>query len=173
MLSTVFIAGEQTFRIYNDGYFLIFYYFSGTVIKVFQENVINTERVSYIKALKAGRGVHPSDLVQQHDTIVIADLVIDSVVFIIMCWFVAVSADEKKGSSSIRFHNFSRKESIPEDEIILRERSYDYKHRYCGHCNTTTDIKEANFFGRSVQTTHTHYRLHTSDTLYLCYFTLI
>ncbi|KAI4891514.1 hypothetical protein NFI96_004368 [Prochilodus magdalenae] len=52
------------------------------------------------------------------------------------------SADEKKGNSSIRFHNF-----IPEDEIILRERSFDYKHRYCGHCNTTTDIKEANFFG--------------------------
>ncbi|TTR68478.1 WD and tetratricopeptide repeats protein 1 [Bagarius yarrelli] len=39
------------------------------------------------------------------------------------------SADEKKGSSSIRFHNFTRKESIPEDEIILRERSFDYKHR--------------------------------------------
>ncbi len=26
--------------------------------------------------------------------------------------------------------------------------SYDYYRRYCGHCNTTTDIKEANFFGR-------------------------
>lgn len=25
---------------------------------------------------------------------------------------------------------------------------YDYYRRYCGHCNTTTDIKEANFFGR-------------------------
>lgn len=59
-------------------------------------------------------------------------------------------ADDKKGNSSIRFHNFNRKESILEDEIVLRERSYDYKHRYCGHCNTTTDIKEANFFGRSV-----------------------
>lgn len=33
---------------------------------------------------------------------------------------------------------------------MLRERSFDYKHRYCGHCNTTTDIKEANFFGRWV-----------------------
>lgn len=32
--------------------------------------------------------------------------------------------------------------------MVLRERSYDYKFRYCGHCNTTTDIKEANFFGR-------------------------
>lgn len=23
----------------------------------------------------------------------------------------------------------------------------DYKDRFVGHCNTTTDIKEANFFG--------------------------
>ena len=43
----------------------------------------------------------------------------------------------------------SRKDSISEDEMVLRERSYDYQFRYCGHCNTTTDIKEANFFGRS------------------------
>lgn len=61
------------------------------------------------------------------------------------------ASDDKKGNSSIRFHNFSRKESIPEDEIVLRERSFDYKHRYCGHCNTTTDIKEANFFGSKGQ----------------------
>lgn len=57
-------------------------------------------------------------------------------------------AEDKKANSSVRFHSFSRKESIPEDELVLRERSFDYKHRYCGHCNTTTDIKEANFFGR-------------------------
>lgn len=61
-----------------------------------------------------------------------------------------VPAEDKKANSSIRFHSFSRKESIPEDELVLRERSFDYKHRYCGHCNTTTDIKEANFFGRWV-----------------------
>ncbi|KAJ8289316.1 hypothetical protein COCON_G00019750 [Conger conger] len=61
------------------------------------------------------------------------------------------SAEEKKSSSSLRFHSFSRKESIPEDEIVLRESSFDYKHRYCGHCNTTTDIKEANFFGSKGQ----------------------
>ncbi|MEQ2179611.1 hypothetical protein GOODEAATRI_026916, partial [Goodea atripinnis] len=59
-------------------------------------------------------------------------------------------SEDKKGNSSIRFQSFSRKESIAEDEVVLRERSFDYKHRYCGHCNTTTDIKEANFFGRSV-----------------------
>lgn len=61
------------------------------------------------------------------------------------------SAEDKKSNSSIRFHSFSRKESIPEDELVLRERSFDYKHRYCGHCNTTTDIKEANFFGSKGQ----------------------
>ncbi|KAJ8373236.1 hypothetical protein AAFF_G00267280 [Aldrovandia affinis] len=55
--------------------------------------------------------------------------------------------EEKKGQ--IRFHNLSR--SVPEDEVVLRERSFDYKHRYCGHCNTTTDIKEANFFGSKGQ----------------------
>ena len=30
----------------------------------------------------------------------------------------------------------------------LRSRATDFKLRFCGHCNTTTDIKEANFFGR-------------------------
>lgn len=38
--------------------------------------------------------------------------------------------------------------SISEQEKIWRTLAYDYEYRYCGHCNTTTDIKEANFFGR-------------------------
>uniref|UniRef100_A0A8C5GA78 WD and tetratricopeptide repeats protein 1 n=1 Tax=Gouania willdenowi TaxID=441366 RepID=A0A8C5GA78_GOUWI len=54
--------------------------------------------------------------------------------------------ESDKKSSSVRFQP-----SIPEDEVVLRERSFDYKHRYCGHCNTTTDIKEANFFGSKGQ----------------------
>jgi WD and tetratricopeptide repeat-containing protein 1 len=33
----------------------------------------------------------------------------------------------------------------------LKETATDFKLRFCGHCNTTTDIKEANFFGRSVE----------------------
>lgn len=69
-------------------------------------------------------------------------------------------AEDKKANSSIRFHSFSRKDSIPEDEVVLRERSFDYKHRYCGHCNTTTDIKEANFFGRSVDLPRSLLRAH-------------
>lgn len=28
-----------------------------------------------------------------------------------------------------------------------RSRTLDYSERFVGHCNTTTDIKEANFFG--------------------------
>ena len=30
----------------------------------------------------------------------------------------------------------------------LKFEATDFKLRFCGHCNTTTDIKEANFFGR-------------------------
>ncbi|XP_033227505.1 WD and tetratricopeptide repeats protein 1 [Belonocnema kinseyi] len=32
-----------------------------------------------------------------------------------------------------------------------RMNAKDYKQRFCGHCNTTTDIKEANFFGNNGQ----------------------
>lgn len=33
-------------------------------------------------------------------------------------------------------------------ETYFRNRAKDYHRRYYGHCNTSTDIKEANFFGR-------------------------
>lgn len=62
--------------------------------------------------------------------------------------------EEKKtagGGGPVRLRSTSRKDSISEDEMVLRERSYDYQFRYCGHCNTTTDIKEANFFGSNAQ----------------------
>lgn len=59
-------------------------------------------------------------------------------------------AEDKKGGGPIRLRATGRKDSISDDEMVLRERSYDYKFRYCGHCNTTTDIKEANFFGRYI-----------------------
>jgi WD and tetratricopeptide repeat-containing protein 1 len=39
-------------------------------------------------------------------------------------------------------------ETISDVERRARENAYDYEQRFCGHCNTTTDIKEANFFGR-------------------------
>ena len=37
--------------------------------------------------------------------------------------------------------------SFSDNENIWRKKYWDYESRYCGHCNTTTDIKEANFFG--------------------------
>lgn len=33
-------------------------------------------------------------------------------------------------------------------EVYFRKHVKDYHHRYYGHCNTSTDIKEANFFGK-------------------------
>ncbi|XP_054271987.1 WD and tetratricopeptide repeats protein 1-like isoform X1 [Macrosteles quadrilineatus] len=40
---------------------------------------------------------------------------------------------------------------ISSQERHWREGSYDYDKRFYGHCNTTTDIKEANFFGSEGQ----------------------
>ncbi|XP_022352259.1 WD and tetratricopeptide repeats protein 1 isoform X3 [Enhydra lutris kenyoni] len=70
--------------------------------------------------------------------------------------FSKTDGEEKKGAGGggggpVRLRSTSRKDSISEDEMVLRERSYDYQFRYCGHCNTTTDIKEANFFGSNAQ----------------------
>lgn len=36
-------------------------------------------------------------------------------------------------------------------EYEWRHNTTDYKLRFCGHCNTTTDIKEANYFGKCVK----------------------
>lgn len=41
--------------------------------------------------------------------------------------------------------------STSQQERAWREMAYDYEIRFCGHCNTTTDIKEANFFGSQGQ----------------------
>ena len=41
-----------------------------------------------------------------------------------------------------------RPSSISPQERAWRSQAWDYTSRYCGHCNTTTDIKEANFFGK-------------------------
>lgn len=38
-------------------------------------------------------------------------------------------------------------EKVDDDEKKLRLDSFDFEKRYLGHCNTTTDIKEANFLG--------------------------
>lgn len=69
------------------------------------------------------------------------------------------SETEDTGEKASKESSSSRRSEIPvsrrrrnvvvtnECERELRKTSYDYKKRFCGHCNTTTDIKEANFFG--------------------------
>lgn len=47
--------------------------------------------------------------------------------------------------------------NLSEQEKYWRENACDYETRYCGHCNTTTDIKEANFFGRFVSDTRLNF----------------
>lgn len=44
--------------------------------------------------------------------------------------------------------NDDRPSWVSVQERELQSRAWDYTSRYCGHCNTTTDIKEANFFGK-------------------------
>ncbi|XP_014678383.1 PREDICTED: WD and tetratricopeptide repeats protein 1-like [Priapulus caudatus] len=44
-----------------------------------------------------------------------------------------------------------RKQVISDEEREWRAEAYDYEQRFYGHCNTTTDIKEANFFGSNGQ----------------------
>ncbi|EDO29936.1 predicted protein [Nematostella vectensis] len=57
------------------------------------------------------------------------------------------SEPETSGSTRRR----RRLSLISDQEKSLRSTSFDYSQRYCGHCNTTTDIKEANFFGDNGQ----------------------
>ena len=48
-------------------------------------------------------------------------------------------ASERKALKKDKFEDIVRE---------LKTQSTDFQLRFCGHCNTTTDIKEANFFGR-------------------------
>nr|CAB3267741.1 WD and tetratricopeptide repeats protein 1-like [Phallusia mammillata] len=68
----------------------------------------------------------------------------------------ACSALEKDIKSALKSPKKSDKdaheeESFCEEEKLLQVQAYDYLQRYCGHCNTTTDIKEANFLGSAGQ----------------------
>ncbi|XP_005097163.1 WD and tetratricopeptide repeats protein 1 [Aplysia californica] len=60
----------------------------------------------------------------------------------------AEESSEGRGEDSMR-HSSPRLES--ESEKDLQKNACDYSLRFCGHCNTTTDIKEANFFGSNGQ----------------------
>ncbi|KAK7108463.1 WD and tetratricopeptide repeats protein 1-like [Littorina saxatilis] len=44
-----------------------------------------------------------------------------------------------------------RRAAASEQEKKWQSEANDYVQRFCGHCNTTTDIKEANFFGSNGQ----------------------
>ena len=70
---------------------------------------------------------------------------------------ICADAGDESGRSPSRPHHLNRQHSahsdsgvgdLSEQEVAWRSRSADYEQRFCGHCNTTTDIKEANFFGR-------------------------
>lgn len=65
------------------------------------------------------------------------------------------SPDEKEGSASSDSSEspIKKKATTPmsDQEKSWRDEAYDYHSRFCGHCNTTTDIKEANFFGSNGQ----------------------
>lgn len=58
-----------------------------------------------------------------------------------------LNEDSEDSSNTKRFKKFDH---LSDQEIEWRALAYDFKRRYCGHCNVTTDIKEANFFGKSV-----------------------
>lgn len=57
---------------------------------------------------------------------------------------------ENKSDSDDESEPRHAEQKVSEMEKIWRSESIDYKLFFCGHCNTTTDIKEANFFGRFV-----------------------
>jgi WD and tetratricopeptide repeat-containing protein 1 len=62
-----------------------------------------------------------------------------------------IFSEEKPESSSEPSESFypgKRGVSISDQETCWRALALDYEARFCGHCNTTTDIKEANYFGR-------------------------
>lgn len=65
------------------------------------------------------------------------------------------SGDEKSESTPEKSDSFypsvKRSMSISDQETCWRALAYDYEARFCGHCNTTTDIKEANYFGSKGQ----------------------
>lgn len=48
----------------------------------------------------------------------------------------------------VRPQSVISRHGISSQESWWRSNAWDYDHRFCGHCNTTTDIKEANFFGK-------------------------
>lgn len=61
--------------------------------------------------------------------------------------------DKNQSQSSMRLQYFPSGSEVHLSELekMHQDLSFDYDQRFCGHCNTTTDIKEANFFGSNGQ----------------------
>lgn len=57
-------------------------------------------------------------------------------------------SDNKGDRDSWSSPRRKNRKTINSQEQVWRSAASDYKQRFCGHCNTTTDIKEANFFGK-------------------------
>jgi len=60
----------------------------------------------------------------------------------------STSSSAAAHSPTSRWRDSTSLDATSEQERTWRSAACDYELRFCGHCNTTTDIKEANFFGR-------------------------
>ena len=71
---------------------------------------------------------------------------------IVLLLFLLTDSPVTKSASSMS-------SDLSEVEKRWRDEALDYTDRFCGHCNTTTDIKEANFFGRYAWNCQSHVQL--------------
>lgn len=55
--------------------------------------------------------------------------------------------DRRNSSNAWDFNLTLFRATRSPQEQKWQDNALDYEKRFCGHCNTTTDIKEANFFG--------------------------
>lgn len=58
-----------------------------------------------------------------------------------------VLAIRKDIQAAVRAQRAKPEMFLCETEERSRRRAFDYEERFVGHCNRTTDIKQANFFG--------------------------
>lgn len=70
-----------------------------------------------------------------------------------MCFLLTDNDDEETSghTDAVSSRRRRRLSIVSDQEKAFRAEALDYEQRFCGHCNTTTDIKEANFFGSNGQ----------------------
>jgi WD and tetratricopeptide repeat-containing protein 1 len=65
----------------------------------------------------------------------------------------STTSDSKKKMKTKECDSNKQETNIPTTKMLLKKYNklmkdaFDFKLRYCGHCNVATDIKEANFLG--------------------------